>query len=228
MAGARLLVLVDNEALPGFLSAWGLSIYVELGDLGILFDAGPDPYVLMHNAERLGVELSKIDFAVLSHHHADHYGGLPYVAELRPGLVVYVPPGPVARLRSMGLEPVVIDRPTEIAPRAAVAGPLQAGFGLWEQGLLLDLDSPGPVLLVGCSHPGVSSLVELGQRIAGRRLFAVLGGFHFPSEHELRRVAELVDRVFPMHCSGEEAKRLLAASYPGKYGRAAAGSVIEL
>lgn len=227
LADARLLVLVDNEARPGFLSAWGLSIYVELGDLRILFDAGPDPYVLMHNAERLGVDLSRLDFAVLSHHHADHYGGLPYVAEVRPGLTIYVPPGPVARLRSIGLEPLVVEKPTEVAPRVFVAGPLRAGFSLWEQALLLNLDQPGPVLLVGCSHPGVSRFVELGQGVVGRRTHAVLGGFHFPGEHELRRVAELVDRVFPMHCSGDEAKAFLARSYPGKYGRAAAGDIIE-
>jgi len=42
----------------------------------ILFDTGPSPNVLRYNAERLGINLSRIDIVVLSHEHGDHIGGL--------------------------------------------------------------------------------------------------------------------------------------------------------
>jgi 7,8-dihydropterin-6-yl-methyl-4-(beta-D-ribofuranosyl)aminobenzene 5'-phosphate synthase len=58
----------------------------------VMFDAGPEDYVLERNAPRLGVDFSAIEGIVLSHGHWDHAGGLPAAVRLtvaanRGGLV---------------------------------------------------------------------------------------------------------------------------------------------
>jgi len=52
--GVRIVIIVDNNPYkPGLETAWGLSIYVEAGNVSFLFDTGPSPDVLGANAERL-------------------------------------------------------------------------------------------------------------------------------------------------------------------------------
>ena len=72
----KITTLSENtvDAL-GLLGEWGLSILVESDDTTILLDAGQSISVI-HNADALGIDLSKIDRIVLSHGHSDHTGGL--------------------------------------------------------------------------------------------------------------------------------------------------------
>jgi 7,8-dihydropterin-6-yl-methyl-4-(beta-D-ribofuranosyl)aminobenzene 5'-phosphate synthase len=74
----------------------------------LMFDAGPEDYVLERNAPRLGVDFSSIEGIVLSHGHWDHAGGLPAAVRLtaaaaphRP-VTVYVHPS-MFRQRAMTL-----------------------------------------------------------------------------------------------------------------------------
>ncbi|WP_027624268.1 MBL fold metallo-hydrolase [Clostridium lundense] len=53
----------------------GLSLYIESEDKKILLDTGSSGK-FVKNAERLGINLSKVDMAILSHGHYDHVGGL--------------------------------------------------------------------------------------------------------------------------------------------------------
>ena len=45
----------------------------------VLFDVGPYPDIWLANAQRLGIDLARIEAIFLSHWHADHSGGLPEV-----------------------------------------------------------------------------------------------------------------------------------------------------
>ena len=64
----------------------GLSLVITArrGDVShtVMFDAGPEDYVLERNAPRLGVDFSAIEGIVLSHGHWDHAGGLPAAVRL--------------------------------------------------------------------------------------------------------------------------------------------------
>jgi len=125
--GARLVVLVDNNPYrEGLETAWGLSAYVEAGGARIFFDTGPDSAVLKRNAERLGVDLGRVDFAVASHAHGGHAGGLKLLAPLKPGLRVYMPPDEGLRryVESLGLEPVRANSTVEVAKDVYVVKPL--------------------------------------------------------------------------------------------------------
>lgn len=71
----RATVLTDNignESTPG---EWGLSFFIEYGGRKILLDAGASG-LFAGNAEKLGLSLAGVDFAVLSHAHYDHADGL--------------------------------------------------------------------------------------------------------------------------------------------------------
>ena len=75
----RITTLSENTAGMGeFLAEWGLSILIETDKVNILLDTGTSTSVC-HNADTLGIDLSKIDKIVLSHGHYDHTGGLRQV-----------------------------------------------------------------------------------------------------------------------------------------------------
>jgi 7,8-dihydropterin-6-yl-methyl-4-(beta-D-ribofuranosyl)aminobenzene 5'-phosphate synthase len=70
---------------------WGFSALVEHGGTRILFDTGNNAAIFEHNVKALGVDLTKLDFVVISHRHADHTTGLRYVLSVNPNVTVYVP-----------------------------------------------------------------------------------------------------------------------------------------
>jgi 7,8-dihydropterin-6-yl-methyl-4-(beta-D-ribofuranosyl)aminobenzene 5'-phosphate synthase len=70
---------------------WGFSALVEHNGMRILFDTGNDAAIFEHNVHALGVDLTKLDFVVISHRHADHATGLRYVLKVNPNVTVYVP-----------------------------------------------------------------------------------------------------------------------------------------
>lgn len=73
----RVITLLENTQVPGtsLIAKHGLSLYIETGDMKILFDVGPDDSFI-HNAEELKINLSEVNILVLSHAHSDHGGGL--------------------------------------------------------------------------------------------------------------------------------------------------------
>jgi len=72
----HITTLTDNIAGVGnTLAEWGLSILVEADETTILLDTGKTT-TAVHNADALGIDLSKIDKIILSHGHNDHTGGL--------------------------------------------------------------------------------------------------------------------------------------------------------
>jgi 7,8-dihydropterin-6-yl-methyl-4-(beta-D-ribofuranosyl)aminobenzene 5'-phosphate synthase len=70
---------------------WGFSALVEHNGKRILFDTGNDATIFEHNVKALGVDLTRLDFVVISHRHADHATGLRYVLKVNPNVTVYVP-----------------------------------------------------------------------------------------------------------------------------------------
>ena len=87
----RITTLSENTANYGFLAEWGLSILVEVDGLRILMDTGLS-FSAVHNAQLMGIDLSTIDWIVLSHGHADHTGGLREVLKIKGKVEVIAHP----------------------------------------------------------------------------------------------------------------------------------------
>ena len=83
-------VLAENRAIKdGFIAEHGLSLYLEVNNKKILFDMGKTD-AFAKNAELLEVDLAEVDFAVLSHGHYDHGGGLAKFLEINSKAPVYM------------------------------------------------------------------------------------------------------------------------------------------
>jgi len=88
----RMTVLYDAFGKsPSLKKDWGFSAFVEYGGKRILFDAGNDSDTFAQNVKALGVDLKKLDFAVISHRHGDHTSGLHYLLSVNPGVKIYAP-----------------------------------------------------------------------------------------------------------------------------------------
>lgn len=77
-----LTVLIENTKPEGsqLIAEHGLSFYVETARTRFIFDCGHTG-AAFDNAKALGVDVSGIKLAVLSHSHYDHAGGFPRLAD---------------------------------------------------------------------------------------------------------------------------------------------------
>lgn len=133
----QVTALIENETSDGcdqLQSEHGLSLHIETAGLRVLFDTGSSG-AFVDNAVHLGIDLSKVDIAVLSHQHYDHGGGLSRFFEINQRATVSLRDCPVddrtfkalAVLKHpIGLDRTIVDRfpdrfrwvdtSTEVAP----------------------------------------------------------------------------------------------------------------
>ena len=271
-AAGRVTILYDAFGeRPGLERDWGFSALIEYGGRRILFDAGNDGDIFARNVRRLGVDLRRLDFAVISHRHGDHTGGLAYLLRVNPTVTIYAPnerfgifggdvPTTIIRpdtalparmryfggvvpaeLSSSSVWPgarfVHIDSLTEIAPGVAIVSTVSRTPGTLElRELSLVLRTPeGLVVFVGCSHPGIETILE-ATRPYGDHVHEVFGGLHLVSTPDTaiaRIAADLhdawrVDLIAPGHCTGEPAFDALARTFGARYVYAGLGAVVPL
>lgn len=86
----KIVTLMENTSCSQDLRAeHGLSLSIEACGKRILFDAGQTD-AFARNAEKLGIDLAAVDYAVLSHGHYDHGGGLGRFLEINEMAPVYI------------------------------------------------------------------------------------------------------------------------------------------
>ncbi len=91
-APMRITVLYDAFGKDATMTKdWGYAALVEISGKRILFDTGDDPGILAKNAKARGVDLTRLDFVVLSHRHADHIGGFSALRSVNPKVRIYAP-----------------------------------------------------------------------------------------------------------------------------------------
>jgi 7,8-dihydropterin-6-yl-methyl-4-(beta-D-ribofuranosyl)aminobenzene 5'-phosphate synthase len=89
---AQITVLYDAFGKTSAMQKdWGYAALIEYGGKRILFDTGDNPDILAQNAKAKGVDLSKLDFVIMSHRHGDHMGGMSYLLSVNPKVKIYAP-----------------------------------------------------------------------------------------------------------------------------------------
>jgi 7,8-dihydropterin-6-yl-methyl-4-(beta-D-ribofuranosyl)aminobenzene 5'-phosphate synthase len=248
----KVSILAENSAgrshARDCLAEWGLSLLLEIGDVRILFDSGHKG-TFSRNAEKLGVDLEKIDFIVLSHHHWDHTGGLRFHKfKTKKKLITH------SRVPKTVLVEQTLDlaadfkltastRPLEFSPGMYYLGeiPRQTDFekGAYEDDPMPDdtaiaiKTAKGTVIVTGCSHAGVCNISEYAKKVTGQNIYGVIGGFHL-FEDDPKAIAGSIAYfkreepafLYPMHCVDHAAMSAFYESFKvKKYG---AGDTFEM
>lgn len=160
--------------------------------------------------------------------------GLParmrYFAGHPPDELTFGSPWPKANV-------VWVDSLTEVLPGAFIVATVSQTPGTLElRELSLALQTPeGLVLLVGCSHPGIETILSASRPVADR-VHLILGGLHLVTtpDPEIERTAAAlhdqwhVSRIAPGHCTGEPAFAVFHRIFGEAYIYAGLGTVIEL
>lgn len=232
----KVTVIVDDRSISDTVRArHGLSLLFEKEGFTILFDMGPEEGFLKENMRALGIDASKIDVAVISHPHSDHYGGFKHVSWENPYIKVYIPYGTMdslgRTLRSHDMIPVEVTKTTQLARDVLVAGPFN---GPPVEQYLVFIRGDELLVATGCLHPGVETLEAVASSL-GKRIGVVIGGLHLRNapEEVVKRtldyiVGELgVNKLVPLHCTGKRALDYLREEYGDVLVEAGAGSIIE-
>jgi 7,8-dihydropterin-6-yl-methyl-4-(beta-D-ribofuranosyl)aminobenzene 5'-phosphate synthase len=158
-----------------------------------------------------------------------------------PDSMRYFAAGPPAELRFGTPWPEAnfhwIDSLTEVAPGMAIISTVSNTPGTLElRELSLAIRTPtGVVLLVGCSHPGIETILD-AVRPWDDRVRVIFGGLHLvtsPDTAIARVAASLhdhwrVDQVAPGHCTGEPAFAELRRVFGPRYLYAGLGTVTRV
>ncbi len=224
----RILVLVDNNPNPNTtkcINVWGLSIAIEINGSLILFDTGPSPEVLKHNAIAMGIDLSQVDIVIISHEHSDHYGGIKAVVNANKSVKIYIPADSSTAfkswIRSLTTNIVEVRKTIEIIENVYV---FKEMYGPPYEIALVIATKKGLIVIVGCSHPGIVNMLNEIKEDFNSSIWIVLGGFHtfYLNKQEanelIRKLISLeVEKIAPIHCSGDTIRHLLKQKYPEHY-----------
>ncbi|RLG24896.1 MBL fold hydrolase [Methanosarcinales archaeon] len=188
----KLRIVYDNEADEGFLNGWGFSCLIETAREKVLFDAGWDGNILLHNLKRFGVGREEIDVIVISHTHWDHVGGITHI--LHPQVVVHLPDSSSPRLKEEIARRAkrVETKPLSIAEHIYTTGEFKSGK---EQALVIET-RVGLLVVTGCAHPGLETILDAARAFGD--VCGLIGGFHGFNRYEY--IGDL-SMIIPCHCT---------------------------
>lgn len=83
----RITCLIEDNGPSQFKVEHGLSLCID--KFNLLFDMGQS-YSFIENAQRLGIDISRIRYAIISHGHYDHGGGLPHFLKENKKASIYL------------------------------------------------------------------------------------------------------------------------------------------
>jgi 7,8-dihydropterin-6-yl-methyl-4-(beta-D-ribofuranosyl)aminobenzene 5'-phosphate synthase len=217
----EILPLYEKAGQDELESGHGVSYLIRTEDATILFDVGNNttassPSPLEKNMDSLGISMDEIDMIVLSHRHPDHVGGQNWWTEktfsidgmTQPALgniSVFVP----EVMTYPGSEPILAGKPTVLANGIATTGLITYAqpFPIWlalpkgdEQALAVNVTGKGIILITGCGHMGLDSLLARAEAAFDVPVAGVIGGLHYGNAEfvSLQHEVELVKGLNPV------------------------------
>ncbi|WP_406545647.1 MBL fold metallo-hydrolase [Succinimonas sp.] len=111
-----------GSPLPAFSGAeteHGLSLWIATQHHAVIFDTGASD-MMIRNAARAGIDLSRADTVILSHGHYDHGGGLGYLLRHNSHARILIQKNALESFYSLHEKPVYIGLPQDLRlpPRA--------------------------------------------------------------------------------------------------------------
>jgi len=202
------ILVEDHKRAEDIKAEHGLSIYFSAGGKKILFDTGQSG-LFLENAKKMGVDLSDIDYAVISHGHYDHTGGLRHLPEgckavlvAHPdyGLQKYDGERFVGMPATCSLEEELSRIPLELSENVYFLGEIPgernpfgqyiAADGVKRDDPLYDdtgiavLEGKKAVVLCGCAHSGIVNIARYTKKLYEPDEIILVGGFHLHDKAE--------------------------------------------
>lgn len=230
-------VLIDNKKQTTALATeWGLSLFVDFENHQYLLDAGQSG-AFADNAERLHIDLTQVDAAILSHAHYDHANGLERFFACNQQAPLYVRDGTAEDCyhriwffrKYIGIRRgflvryktriryikgcYEINHHVWLIPHDSVKSPYSPPH---EQSLVFDTER-GLVICSSCSHAGIDTILDqVCELLPGKKIYAFVGGLHLfrTSETDVRQLASRIATRAPFnlyvgHCTGDHAFAVL-------------------
>jgi S-formylglutathione hydrolase len=253
----EILPLYENAAQAGLQSGHGVSYLIRTDSATILFDLGNNmsaasPSPLEANMTSLGVSPDEIDTIVISHRHPDHVGGQnwwtgrtfsldgtsqPSLGEIS----VYVPEEMSYPSGYLTLS----KKPAQLAEGVATTGLITYAqpFPIWlatpkgdEQALAVNVSGKGIVLITGCGHMGLKSLLARAEVVFDVPVVGVVGGLHYgdadiaslqPEIQFVKGLGPFVVALSP-HDSSPAVLDVFSQAFPAAYQAVVVGQSIQV
>ena len=245
----KITILYNNTAKDtSYMPGNGFSCFIEGLDKTIFFDSGAKSDILLHNMKQAGIHSDSIQLLMISHIHFDHIGGLFSGSEYNEQVITLGESGwknletaflPVEIPDKLAKNQIVYSSPASILPNVYLSGvlpgvvPDKVIHGD-EQSLIINTEQ-GLVIITGCAHPGIVTILKRAKEILNKKIFLVLGGFHLVthSEVQLNSIIDYfkstgVEFCAPIHCSGDKAGILFKEAYGNRCLELGAGDTISL
>ena len=176
----------------------GVSYLIEADSTAILLDVGfnakkEHPSAFLHNLKKLGKSLEEINMLFFSHLHLDHLGGMKEQRKKQfsfsngettlPDIPIYAPEELIPSPKNPGTKSTVLNGPTKITNGVASTGVVSKFFILGEtkeHSLVVNVEGKGLVIVVGCGHQTIETILKMAKENFDEPVFAVVGGLHFP------------------------------------------------